>query len=161
MLKSLFSPFGTFERRPFLRFCGKLYLVQLSYMILGFHLISFVGFENVSLAELLGPLFIFVIVLVFPYLHMCAYAKRLRSLSYNRLWLIPIGAVLYFTVVLTSLLTGKINPEGLFQSINGAYVSATLTLLFQVAAMLSGYLITSLCVASLPKFKGPSTLSAV
>ena len=160
MFASLFSPFGTSGRGALLRLCSKLYLAQVCYVILGADLISFLAFENMSLAKLLGSLFIFGIVFVFPYLHICAYSKRLQSLSYNRLWLIAISAILYFTVLLTTSLAGQIIPENLFHTVSGAYVRATSKLLFQLVVMLSGYMIVSIGVAYLPETKRPAAFNA-
>ena len=159
MLKSLFLPFGKSERGALLRLCGKLYLVQLGYIILGIHLTNFLAFQNISLAKLVASVFMFGLVLVFPYLHICAYAKRLESLSYNRLLLIAIGAALYFTVYLTGLLGDKIILEGLFTNMGSAYVMATLKLSVDMGMMFSGYLIISFGVAYLPEPKRPSSIN--
>jgi len=153
MIKSLVLPFGVSDRRSFLRLCSVLYFSQIILLVLGSNLIDFLKPDGESVGKLLSLLIGLLFVFIFPYLHVCAYAKHLKSVLYNRLWLIPITIILYCTISITGFFAVSLNSLSVFKFVREPYLMANLNLMLALAVIFSGYLIVSIGVAYLPERK--------
>lgn len=155
MLISSFSPSGSSEKMDLLRSAIILYLVQITWAVLVFLLLWYFKDENIKHL----PAIITSSYFLFLYLYVCAYAKRLRALSYNLLCLIPIGVVFCFMFFLTAMMSVELLTPTAAHYIEKQYLLVGLnTLGFNALAFL-GCFLTSVAVAHLPAQKPRVNLS--
>lgn len=149
MLITSFNPSGSFEKTNLLRSTTILYLAQITWAILVFALLWYFKDENFKhlLTIITSSYFLFL------YLYLCAYTKRLRALSYNLLWLIPIGVVFCFMFFLTAMMSVELLTPTAAHYIEKQYLLIGLNALGFNALAFLGCFLTSIAVAYLPEHK--------
>ena len=155
MLSASFSPFGRYKRIDLLRSSFILYLSQIIWAIIIFVVLYY--FKDESSKHLLtlisGSYFVFF------YLYICAFAKRLRALSHNLNWLIPIGIVFCWMFFITAMLSVELLTPNATHFIEKQYLLIGLNTFSFNALSFLGCLLTSIAVACLPENKAKLKLS--
>ena len=155
MLKLCFIPSGKLERTPLLQVCGALYLAQVIWALLVFIILYSLSTENSNYLKL----FISSSYIVFFYIFICVFAKRLKALDHNHLWLIPIGVVFCSAFFITAILSIEILPVKVSYFMEGNYFLALLRAFFRGLVAFLGCFIVSLAVAFLPEYRTPIALT--
>ncbi|MEP3891970.1 MAG: hypothetical protein ABJN69_16055 [Hellea sp.] len=154
MLRELFSPFGKIERAELLRVCGALYLAQIIWAALAAVCLYAFMAEGIETPKLPLTSSYFV----FWYLFLCAFSRRLNTLSYSRFWLIPIAVIFCIAFIMTATVSIEIVPVDISHFMEKNYPMIFMYAVLSNVVAFSGYCLVSIAIAYLPKRNLPPTV---